>query len=333
MKIVAFLGAGFSVPAGLPCGNALFEPIPISHSRKADADTLAVLQSYTAWRTLNPEARAEEFITAVQDAYDSLTFGSYGTLWPRLVRFLAYRLATPFATVYSYESHTSRARDNIFEASIDPVHQEWWDTLLRLVIDVDQLTIITTNWDILIERALRPAPMLRAPRRPGFHYGNGIERLKATTTYPRSKWRADPTIRGNVAVLKLHGSLNWAIEDNRLVKYGDLRPAFRGDAAIVPPTQYKAIPTWAMPIWQQAEVALHTADRTLVVGYSFPPYDKHVWRLFENSAARSENTIYVFDPDALSISERLQNRFPLASITPHAGLPEGTSDLQRLRYL
>jgi len=255
-----------------------------------------------------------------------VTLGGLGFLWPKLIWFLAYRLAAPQASVQFYGQRANRTRDNIAVASVHPVHKEWWNIVLKQVQNDIRLSVITTNWDILIERALRPTPTHR-PWRPGFNYGCGPEGVVASSGFPGSKWLADLEIRGSVPLLKLHGSLNWAMKSGHLTKYGDLRPAFRGDAAIVPPVQEKVVPPWATDIWQQAREALSTADQVLVVGYSFPTYDSHVWDLFHDGLASSHAPVHVFDPNASAIRAQLECVLSETAITAHSGLPEALAEL------
>lgn len=333
VDITLFLGAGFSAPAGLPLGDSLFAVQPASHKAAAAEDIHQVLEEYQRWRATNPTARTELFVSSVHDAHERyLLEGEHAQLWPRLVRFLALRLATPFATFYTYEDRVSRSRDNIYEYAIHPVHQDWWAAVLAAAGDDGRVAVITTNWDVLIERALRPRPRKIAPKSPGFNYGAGPERLKASSGYPKSYWRDNPVVEGSIPLLKLHGSLNWAIEDRQLVKYGDLRPAFRGDAAIVPPTMYKSPPAWAETIWQQAHGALESAECIVVVGYSFPPYDMRVHELFQHGLASSNAPVHVFSPESPAQCERLRTLLVGHALIPHPPLPEGTADLAGLGH-
>lgn len=171
MNLVLLLGAGFSVPAGLPVGNALFEANLVPHSKKASRDIKETLSAWDAWHTGNPHGRAEEFISAVYasnpigqmlrvENHDGLTyaFTRYGKgLWHSLVRFIGYRLANPFARFYG----TGRSHENIFEARVCDAHKAWWDAILSLSSAGHALTVITLNWDIWVERALRPRPTPR----------------------------------------------------------------------------------------------------------------------------------------------------------------------------
>ena len=321
MSVVLWLGAGFGVPAGLPAATGLFDDAPFPHSQRALRDIEATLSAWEHWRDTHPDIAPEEFVSA---AYESDPLQTVGH-WPSIVRFLGYRLASPFATFYPYERRTARSRDNILEARICPAHAEWWGSILTHT-GRRALTVITTNWDICIERALRPNPT-QHPRRPGFHYGWGAERLKATTAYPRAPWREDPRVSGSVAVLKLHGSLNWALESGKLVKYGDLRPAFRGDAAVLPPTRHKQRPLWAEELWRMAQRALSMATQVMVVGYSFPPYDEQIHTLFAEGIGGTHCHIHVFDPDAPTVCRRISSMSATARVSGHPGLPEGVADL------
>ncbi|MGZ3666433.1 MAG: SIR2 family protein [Ktedonobacterales bacterium] len=329
-RAVLFLGAGFCVPAGLPAGKDLFAEEPIVQSHKAERDIQIALNAFTAWSSEHVNEPAEAFINSVYDAYRSDGFG-YAKLWGAIVKFLGYRLASPFAAFYRYEGHSSRALDNINEAYIPEPHQFWWNSLLEQLYEGWELTVVTTNWDILVERALRPHATTRHPKRPGFHYGFGLERLAASSGYPRSEWRRNPVVSGTVPLLKLHGSLNWSIDQaGSLIKWGDLRPAFRGDAAIVPPTKYKTPPPWANTLWQQAQVALESADCVLVVGYSFPSYDTHVWDLFINASRACSTPIHIFSPSADALCSKFIAAIPEASLISHSGIPDGISDLSKI---
>ena len=52
-----------------------------------------------------------------------------------------------------------------------PALETFWDILFGVLTEV---SVVTTNFDILAERGLRHVPRPRA-KRPGFHYGFGPE--------------------------------------------------------------------------------------------------------------------------------------------------------------
>jgi hypothetical protein len=327
MSILFVLGAGFSKAAGSPLANELFEVVPFATSRKADSAIQLVMVYYTDWRQEHPEAEAEAFVTHAWNA--SGLFPGAGALWTALVYFLALRVSEDFARFYVYNGKVSRSSDNIFSADVGVAHDAFWDAVFDAAGVDAPLAVLTTNWDIWIERGLRPRRIPRR-RRPGFHYGDGPERLIAASTYPRSEYRRNPVIDGTVPLLKLHGSLSWAIVGQSLEKYGDLRPGFRGDAAIIPPLRETEIPSWLHPIWQQAESVVQHARVIVVVGYSFPEYDSGVRELFQRALGSRTIGIHIFDPSASRVAAAVRSFLPRSTVEEHGAIPEGCGALSRL---
>jgi hypothetical protein len=188
------------------------------------------------------------------------------------------------------------------------------------------VSVITTNYDVLPERGIRHRPRPRVPR-PGFHYGDGPEQL-AGGGYPSYSHIQKIATSGTVPIYKLHGSVSWSYRGSKLVRYHDCRPAIRGDAAIVAPVTAKALPHYLHPVWRGAEAALRSSRLWLVVGYSLPDYDHLVRGLLERSAS-PERTVHVFDPDD-GVSQRFQSLLPDQEVRPHPGLPEGVPQVESL---
>ena len=254
------------------------------------------------------------------------------TLWKALQIFLALRISSAFVRWSFPNGKASRSSDNFMNSQVGAAHELWWDTFFDCYRYDQQLTILTTNWDIWIERALRPRPRPRR-HRPGFRYGLCPERLAAAPRFPSRWYRGtdfgkDTSIAGYVTLLKLHGSLSWAFSKGHLEKFGDLRPAFRGDAAIIPPVEQKDLPNWVHPIWRQAEKALAVADTLLVLGYSFPEYDQEIRRLFKSGFGERNIKIHIFDPYANSVGNRILSFLPNTRIIKHDGIPDACEDLR-----
>ena len=180
-------------------------------------------------------------------------------------------------------------KHNLDRTSV-PALERFWDALFRTRTDV---SVITTNFDVLAERGLRHVPRPRVPR-PGFHYGFGPAEL-AGGGYPSYAHIQKISAAGHVPLLKLHGSVSWSVRDGKLVKYHDCRPAIRGDAAIVAPIVAKTIPAYLRPTWAVARTHLGRARMWIVVGYSLPPYDQSVRSLLLKAVA-PDTTIHIFDP-------------------------------------
>ena len=329
MNTLLLLGAGFAKAAGSPLAAELFDEVPIAGSRDRNNQVRIVLNAWREWQVARPDEGAEAFITHV--FRNSGLIQGAGLLWKALQTFLALRVSEPFVRWNFPDGRASRSSDNFLNSQVGPAHELWWDTFFYCHGYDCQLTVLTTNWDIWIERALRPRPRPRR-HRPGFHYGQGPEQLAAAPRFP-SRWYQgtdfgkDTTLNGYVTLLKLHGSLSWALRSGELEKYGDLRPAFRGDAAIIPPIEEKEFGDWLRPIWDRAEQALGAADTLIVVGYSFPDYDNEIRRLFGRSCGTRRLSVHIFDPSANTVATRIRTFLPQASIVEHGKIPEASKEL------
>ncbi len=196
------------------------------------------------------------------------------------------------------------------------VLERFWTTLFRIRTDV---SVITTNYDILAERGLRNVPRPRV-HRPGFNYGFGPETLMGGG-FPNLDGERSH-VAGQVSLLKLHGSVSWSFERGQLVKYHDCRPAMRGDPAIVAPIVGKTVPHYLQPTWRIAGGCLASASTWIVIGYSLPLYDKSVRRLLA-AAATPATAVHVLDPDR-TVCQRFQALLPRIDVRQYPGLPDGT---------
>ena len=133
-------------------------------------------------------------------------------------------------------------------------------------------------------------------------------------------------------LFKLHGSLSWSIEGDKVEMYQDMRPAFRhgGTAAIVAPIQEKSVPTWLGSVWEGSVNALSQAPTWIICGYSLPTYDLEVRRLLRSAAGNALQTILLLDPNSPSLRDRWVNTAPHARVVSMAGLPHGIEELTRV---
>jgi hypothetical protein len=195
------------------------------------------------------------------------------------------------------------------------------------------VSIVTTNYDILVEQGLRHRPM-RRPFSPGCFYGGLPQpQILKGTAQPFSRWAPERFIEmtGAVPVFKLHGSLNWTLDDKSIVYYQDMRPVFRhgGAAAIVPPVPEKLVPAWLEEIWREAKSSLSHADIWVVCGYSMPAYDYQVIELLRASGFARPLTVFLLSPEADALQRRWIELLPEARIACLPGLPQGIEPLAR----
>jgi hypothetical protein len=319
-SILCFVGAGFSSIAGVPLAKDLFRRnYVLTLSQRSQKRFDAVLEHYRHWQTTNPNAHAEQYMS---DIFSGVA-GPNAPAWVWLVEYVGAVIAsagTPLASLNRnprYSNRINRPSDCI-------AHKKFFDAILNAA---DNLTVITTNYDILIERALRHK-LMRRPASPGCYYG-GLPRpqMLKGAAQPFSRWSYEQLIEmtGAIPVYKLHGSLSWSLSGETIIAYQDMRSAFRhgGNAAIIPPISEKEIPTWLATVWDEAAQALRRSPVWVVCGYSAPEYDVEVLRLLREGGAHRSLTVLLSSPNSGSSVTHWKSIVPKAHIVPLPGLPTG----------
>lgn len=178
-------------------------------------------------------------------------------------------------------------------------------------------TVITFNYDTLVERAARHALRARDEPAPTYsnlylvpltrasaRYGGGLYGVQFVTTF---------------SLLKLHGSCNWwysgpeAPPGDAVFVTGWQDPwqvaADRNDAElvidkvplVVPPTLQKE-PFYSNSTlraqWEQARIWIENADRVVMMGYSLPPTDLTSRLLLSTARMNGELEVVDIDPTA-----------------------------------
>jgi hypothetical protein len=309
-RTAVILGAGWSVPAGIPLASALFDGALQVGSLAAYRRLSRVQAAYETWADRQADPRAEIFL---QECYKSRW---YPVPWPHVVEYVQARLASP--TYGDIRSRTSlRYGQRVINRTYCWQHERFWLDLLQ---DVELSGVITTNYDLLAERSLRHRPMKRPPL-PGCYYaGLPKPQIALGQSQPwTAQDRQDRTpLTGTIPLAKLHGFLNWAIEDGRsIIIYQDTRAAFRrgGTAAIVPPIPEKQPPALLAPVWDAAQELLADAGVWVVVGYSLPGYDLAIRDLFYRSAGSKLHTLELRDPYAKQLQVRWKSLFPAVNVS------------------
>ena len=309
--IAVILGAGFSAVADVPLASQLFEGWPevdgITRRKLVDR----VVTRWEDWRSryngATEEYLAELACTSPKDFHEAA--------W-----FIGLTVALRMGQLQTVGANLKIIKHNLDRTSVREL-EDFWTVLFGARTDV---SVVTTNFDILAERGLRHVPRPRA-KRPGFHYGFGPEGLEGGG-YPSYSHIQKISTGGYVPLLKLHGSVSWSMREGRLVKYHDCRPAIRGDAAIIAPIVEKTVPTYLESTWTAAKECLCRAGTWIVVGYSLPYYDQAVWALLRE-AANLDTAIHVFDP-APAVASRFRELAP--NVRSHSGLPDGITELHDL---
>lgn len=310
MKTVLFLGAGFSKPFGFPIMNEFFRYVRESTWIPDEEKDLFVEMQRISARSQGTLAGVDENLEHVLSIASMTEFVDVvATLNSALRRVFAIPPA-------DHQSHAVGELHTHFVSILGGP-----DRFRELGSD---LTIITTNYDVMAEFALFTQG--KPPILP-FAWESC-----ATPGQP-TLYSASPN---HPAIYKLHGSLNWfPMGDKVLVDDGvaTLRghppgrennfswPAvgarsYKAPAAslIVPPTFLKERGASAFnEIWLAAREALQTAERLMFIGYSFPETDTHMTYFLGSALADavSLETIYLLGPNADDTIKHLheQGRF------------------------
>ena len=309
------LGCGVFASLGdVPLASQLFNEQPdvdvISRQRLLER----VLAAWDDWHA-RTKGTPEQYLAVLE--------ASGGRQWRDATWYVALVIALRMGYVRIVGGKPTIVRHTLNITSGIETHEAFWTTIFRRTADV---TVLTTNYDILAERGLRPRPRPRVPR-PGFHYGRGPEQLEGSG-YPSYAHIQRIKAQGTIPLLKLHGSVSWTIQNNQIIRYHDCRPAIRGDAAIVAPITEKRVPNVFRPIWESAASSLAKSDTWIIVGYSFPTYDIAINELFRSNADHRPR-VHILNPDG-EVADRVRFLLPNADISSHFGLPEALVDLPKV---
>ncbi len=294
------LGAGFSKWAGgLPVVAELFdfaiEPFGLRDERKIQI----VRSAKEAWDAEHAKSLAEQFIAhALAGQPDIRTAVSW---------YIVRRLSDPYVW---REWHAGRWRRHVLMVDENRKYERLGvtrarDFLLRLSPGLSG--ILTTNYDLLVEYALGTKL---------FNYGRPGEVLTGRGAYPVSQWRNPVTLRGSIALAKMHGSISWDLKG----RYTDGRRGITGDALIVAPTPEKTPPANLAPEWELAGLILRGSTRLLVFGFAFNPYDE---ALLNHLQEHGRNIKHVILVDKNPKTDRVRRVWPQAEVCVLPPPPEG----------
>jgi SIR2-like protein len=310
LKLVLFLGAGFSRPYGLPTMTEFLAASQDS-TRVSGEEKQLVDELFLEARHANSFLQSDP--TNLEDVL------SFSVMGDRL------KIAEP--TGVPRAARLKRLIQRIYTTPGEP--QKYWDQFRNLehFLGVSrgtqlpyELAVVTTNYDVCSEAALA-------------RLGVGT-RLEVAAT---RSGHGQPMVTGSlyaptgVPVLKLHGSVNWfenaeaqggIVVDERVVKAGILSEhpgeipyvcasdyVMPGTPVLVPPTFIK--PDLVKPlevIWQRAAEELQQAHYLAFVGYSFPATDTEMRYFLGRSLADNPRLrkIFVVDRRAGEIVKKLK---------------------------
>jgi hypothetical protein len=308
MKLVLFLGAGFSAHFKHPVMDQFF-------NTAAASDRLSKDEKALIGQLILDARRANAFLeSSPTNLEDILSFAEMGerlqlvTEGPSRADALKQILAKVYSRVDSAAAHERRGGNLNGFIGCDPR------------VYAERLSFITTNYDLNVDFALW---QLGTP---------AISASNATQDAARKSDEAELYRSGGPALFKLHGSLNWfanpatgnsgLLVDSRIVRvtnnstmeHAHLPYAYASDyprpstPVLVPPSFLKPeLAPSLRQVWSGAAQALSEATIVAFVGYSFPSSDTEMMyflaRAFAENAALQQ--VILVDPAADRIAARL----------------------------
>ena len=265
-RIGLFIGAGAPTAIRLDSGRPLVpdvDRLTEAVIRDLPSQDQRLLEVLTA--ELGPEANIETILTkvrrlaqAIGDAeVHSLTGRGYETLGARICRSIGSRVSAslpagegPYTDIVSWISGTPRAH---------------------------AVEIFTPNYDLLMEEALE---------RSRFGYFDGFTGSHRPFFDPATVL-ADSLPATWARLWKLHGSLGWTVENDRLVRTGD-----RADTELIYPDHLKYDHIARQPyssLFERLRAFLNTPDTLLLcTGFSFRDY--HIRAVLDEALAGNPHT-------------------------------------------
>lgn len=309
VKVVLFLGAGFSRQFGLPVMTE-FPDYARAH-RRVDPEAAKLLSEVIL------EARgANSFLKShPKNIEDILTFSEMSVRLGLDDGRRTKTLRRILQTVYGdppREALTRAARQlcSMLEFPFDPASRASEDFTL------EDLSVITTNYDLLPEALLHEIGC--AAKLACSDGGN-------TFTMKGSSWLYSQANPGAIPIFKLHGSTNWSNDGEHILVDNIIRQ-FQGAPAlpmtsittrhdgpeplIVAPSFLKAeLPDPMKAVWSGAAKALQEANHLVFIGYSFPDSDTEMAYFLATALSKNAHLsqIRLIDPVASKIVARLNS--------------------------
>jgi hypothetical protein len=151
-------------------------------SERSDRRFRAVREHYEDWQRNNPGKFPEQYMGSVY----THNAGPNPPPWKWIVEYISAVIAsagTPPASL----NRNPRYSDRVNRPFYCSAHQQFWNALLSVTANV---SVITTNYDILVERVLRHRPAFESGERA--HGQPTRRRTLSVTSRPRAASRRSP---------------------------------------------------------------------------------------------------------------------------------------------
>ena len=339
-KTVYFLGSGFSKEAGGLVQNEIIKTIldedfTWGNERliKAKNNFIGFLkEELHIYEDHYCSVQLEDIFTPIDRCiWDGLSIGRYSA---RGLVELREEFNALMGAAVNYSFQKNRACCDYIDEFAEYINQV---ARQRMVDGMDRVAVITTNWDVMFDHALKRA------------IENGHPEKLSVVDYCCyvSSWEAnDDTIKPgllavgyggyNIKLLKLHGSMNWfqcPMCQRMYVRFGEeieiMKAAYcrhcrknygmseinsiKLQSNLLLPTYLKNLSNIQIKlVWQNAAIELSEATRIVFIGYSLPSADFEIRQLLARMIrpdAEIQVVLYPDNPHVEAEAERYRNFF------------------------
>jgi NAD-dependent SIR2 family protein deacetylase len=281
-RIAIFLGAGASIPSGISGLGGLLSELKQKAKKYGMDDLVEYLEQ------INDVEQALTFLQ-ILDAIDK--FNLFNLVRLRKVRSLKHHKAIhkDFKQLFDDEVLV-----DMFKAEPNVIHTSIAEFIAKSNINV---SIVTTNYDCCMEKAL-------------FRKNIGI------ITHISEQ----PVINDGakvVELIKIHGSINWYYcpyclnveekdidkiccllrTDNALLKFRCLRCGSLLKRLVILPYYFKIPLPEMIKVLQRFDEILQNSNLLIIIGYSFPPTDEYLKRIFSKAFINENKYVIIINPD------------------------------------
>ena len=334
-KTVYFLGAGFSADAGGPIQNQIIQFIlddKFIEKFQSNPEVIKARKSFIKFieKTLSIDKKLwdnialEDIFTPIDRALSTgKSFKNFGT--NELIKLREeFHLLMGSAIKFGVDNENNKDYINEFAKYINTIAQK------RLENGLDEISVITTNWDILLDNSLedltRRYSIINEDKLAVVDYCCYISSLEKNDEYIKPGLLALGKGGYNIKYLKLHGSMNWLHCPNcqrMYVKFGEktilqnkqhcrhcmVNYKFSENESSIELRGNLLLPTFIKDlsniqiqlIWQNAGIELSEASKVVFIGYSLPQADFEIRQLLSRcipNHTEIEVVLYPFNPNS-----------------------------------
>ena len=343
-KTVYFLGAGFSADAGGPIQNQIIQFIlddKFIKKFQSNPEVIKARKSFIKFieKTLSIDKKLwdnialEDIFTPIDRALSTgKSFKNFGT--NELIKLREeFHLLMGSAIKFGVDNENNKDYINEFAKYINTIAQK------RLENGLDEISVITTNWDILLDNSLedltRRYSIINEDKLAVVDYCCYISSLEKNDEYIKPGLLALGKGGYNIKYLKLHGSMNWLHCPNcqrMYVKFGEktilqnkqhcrhcmVNYKFSENESSIELRGNLLLPTFIKDlsniqiqlIWQNAGIELSEASKVVFIGYSLPQADFEIRQLLSRcipNHTEIEVVLYPFNKDIPKSQEQKEN--------------------------